>query len=36
VIKEWFYYFFQCTECRRCSVFCPYGIDTAEITMIGP
>lgn len=35
VIKEWFYYFFQCTECRRCSLFCPYGIDTAEITMIG-
>jgi len=34
VIKEWFYYFHQCTECRRCSVFCPYGIDTAEITMI--
>lgn len=35
VLKEWWYYFFQCTECRRCSVFCPYGIDTAEITMIG-
>lgn len=35
VIKEWFYYFFQCTECRRCSVFCPFGIDTAEITMMG-
>ena len=35
VIKEWWYYFFQCTECRRCSVFCPYGIDTAEITIIG-
>jgi len=34
VLKEWFYYFFQCTECRRCSVFCPYGIDTAEVTMI--
>jgi Fe-S oxidoreductase len=33
VIKEWFYYFYQCTECRRCSVFCPFGIDTAEITM---
>jgi len=33
VMKEWYYYFFQCTECRRCSVFCPYGIDTAEITM---
>ena len=35
VVKEWFYYMFQCTECRRCSVFCPYGIDTGEITMIG-
>jgi len=35
VIKEWFLYFYQCTECRRCSVFCPYGIDTAEITMMG-
>ncbi len=34
VIKEWFYYFYQCTECRRCSLFCPYGIDTAEITMM--
>jgi len=34
IIKEWFYYYFQCTECRRCSVFCPFGIDTAEITMI--
>ncbi len=34
VLKEWFYYFHQCTECRRCSVFCPYGIDTAEITMM--
>jgi len=29
------YYFHQCTECRRCSVFCPFGIDTAEVTMIG-
>jgi Fe-S oxidoreductase len=34
VLKEWYYYFYQCTECRRCSVYCPYGIDTAEITMI--
>lgn len=34
VLKEWFYYFYQCTECRRCSVFCPFGIDTAEVTMI--
>ncbi len=35
VLKEWFMYYYQCTECRRCSVFCPYGIDTAEITMMG-
>ncbi len=35
VLKEWWYYFFQCTECRRCSIFCPYGIDQAEITMVG-
>src|SRR5664280_1221724 len=34
ILKEWYYYFYQCTECRRCSVFCPYGIDTAEITML--
>ena len=35
IVKEWYYYFYQCTECRRCSIFCPYGIDTAEITMMG-
>ncbi len=35
VLKEWWYYLFQCTECRRCSLYCPYGIDTAEITMFG-
>ncbi|MBI2527289.1 MAG: (Fe-S)-binding protein [Candidatus Rokubacteria bacterium] len=35
VLKEWFYYYHQCTECRRCSVFCPFGIDTAEVTMMG-
>jgi Fe-S oxidoreductase len=33
VLDEWFSYFWQCSECRRCSVFCPYGIDTAEVTM---
>mgnify|MGYP001431218748 CR=1 FL=1 len=33
VLDEWYSYFHQCSECRRCSVFCPYGIDTAEITM---
>jgi Fe-S oxidoreductase len=35
VLKEWWYYMFQCSECRRCSLFCPYGIDTAEITIMG-
>jgi Fe-S oxidoreductase len=35
VLKEIWYYYYQCTECRRCSVFCPYGIDQAEITMMG-
>jgi Fe-S oxidoreductase len=35
VLKEWFIYFYQCTECRRCSVYCPFGIDTAEVTMMG-
>jgi Fe-S oxidoreductase len=25
-------YYYQCTECRRCSVFCPFGIDQSEIT----
>jgi Fe-S oxidoreductase len=34
-LKEIWYYYFQCTECRRCSLFCPYGIDQAEITIIG-
>lgn len=34
IVKELFYYFYQCTECRRCSLYCPYGIDTAEITAI--
>jgi len=33
VLRDWVTYFYQCSECRRCSIFCPYGIDTAEITM---
>ncbi|MBF0181135.1 MAG: (Fe-S)-binding protein [Magnetococcales bacterium] len=31
-LNKWFTYFHQCSQCRRCSVFCPFGIDTAEIT----
>ncbi len=33
VLEEWKTYFYQCSECRRCAVFCPYGIDTGQITM---
>jgi Fe-S oxidoreductase len=35
ILDDWYSYYYQCSECRRCSVFCPYGIDTAEITMAG-
>jgi Fe-S oxidoreductase len=34
-LRDLWYYSYQCTECRRCSLFCPYGIDMAEITIIG-
>ncbi len=33
VLDEWYNYYHQCSQCRRCSVYCPYGIDTAEISM---
>jgi len=33
LLGDWYAYFHQCSQCRRCSVFCPYGIDTAEISM---
>ncbi len=33
MLDEWYVYFHQCSQCRRCSLFCPYGIDTAEISM---
>ncbi len=33
VLDEWYTYYHQCSQCRRCSVACPYGIDTAEISM---
>lgn len=35
VLREWYAYYHQCSECRRCSVYCPFGIDTAEVTMAG-
>jgi Fe-S oxidoreductase len=33
MLDDWYKYFHQCSQCRRCAVFCPYGIDTAEISM---
>lgn len=33
-LEKWFAYFYQCSECRRCARVCPFGIDTAEVTMV--
>ena len=33
VLDQWYSYYHQCSQCRRCSVACPIGIDTAEISM---
>jgi Fe-S oxidoreductase len=33
MLDDWYSYFHQCSQCRRCSVYCPYGIDTAEVSM---
>lgn len=32
-LELWFKYFYQCNECRRCAYLCPFGIDTAEVTI---
>ena len=34
-LGTWVSYFYQCTVCRRCAVFCPLGIDTGEIVLAG-
>tara|TARA_Y100000389_G_scaffold10494_1_gene9746 strand:+ start:7105 stop:8604 length:1500 start_codon:yes stop_codon:yes gene_type:complete len=33
VLEDWYSYYHQCSQCRRCAVFCPIGIDTAEVSM---
>jgi Fe-S oxidoreductase len=33
MLQDWYTYFNQCSQCRRCSVYCPVGIDTAEFSM---
>lgn len=35
LLQDWYTYFHQCSECRRCTVYCPKGIDTSEVTMAG-
>ncbi|MFZ5632345.1 MAG: sulfate reduction electron transfer complex DsrMKJOP subunit DsrK [Bacillota bacterium] len=35
VIEQWYSYFYQCSECRRCARACPFGIDTCEVTFVG-
>ncbi|MBI4669138.1 MAG: (Fe-S)-binding protein [Elusimicrobia bacterium] len=34
-IKEWVAEFYECTGCRRCATFCPFGIDNSVITRKG-
>jgi Fe-S oxidoreductase len=34
-LDTWVEYFYQCNACRRCAVFCPFGIDTGEIVLAG-
>ncbi len=31
-LEKIYAYYYQCTECRRCSYYCPAGIDQSEIT----
>ena len=33
VLNDWYTYFHQCSQCRRCAVYCPFGIDTAEFAI---
>ena len=33
VLEDWWTYYHQCSQCRRCTVFCPLGIDTTEISI---
>ena len=34
-LKEWFTRFYQCNMCRRCNVFCPFGVDNMAIVRTG-
>ncbi len=34
-IQEWIKEFYECTGCRRCATYCPFGIDNSVITRKG-
>jgi Fe-S oxidoreductase len=34
-IEDWAEIFYECTGCRRCAVYCPFGIDHSVITRKG-
>jgi Fe-S oxidoreductase len=34
-IHEWVKRFYECTACRRCATFCPFGIDNSVVTRKG-
>ncbi|NIM51943.1 MAG: (Fe-S)-binding protein [Gemmatimonadales bacterium] len=34
-LKDWQAIFYECTGCRRCAMFCPFGIDHSVITRKG-
>jgi Fe-S oxidoreductase len=34
-IEDWVEAFYECTGCRRCAVYCPFGIDHSVITRKG-
>lgn len=35
MLKEWFKCFYQCNLCRRCNVFCPFGVDNMALVRTG-
>ncbi len=35
MLQEWFIRFYQCTMCRRCGVFCPFGVDNMALVRTG-
>jgi Fe-S oxidoreductase len=34
-LKDWQQIFYECTGCRRCATFCPFGIDHSVVTRKG-